>query len=1285
MAGTGTPLGQMVIELNLDTTKLGDSLTRTQNQLRNFEKQVKSYKSLADYYKTGAEASKALQKQKESLTQAIKLQKKSLDDLNAKYQAQVKDTGEWSRQAQSLAGKIEDGNAKLATYAIRLREIAKESYLASSKLNTFGDQMLKISKGAGVMEKGFDTISQRTRGLSMAVAGGLAIAAKSAMDYETAFIGVQKTVEETATTSYEKLSQNIRAMAKEIPSSAAEIANVAEIAGQLGISADDIVDFTRVVIDMGQATNLSAEEAAVSLAKFQNIVQMSPENIGRLGSTIVHLGNNMATTERDITNMGLRLAATGNLVGLNEHQIMALSAALSAVGMEAEAGGSAVSRIMQKINTAVAEGGEDLTNYASIADMSASKFAEVWRTKPTEAITEFLKGMGRIKEAGGDVTQSLKDLGINSVREIDSLQRLAGAGDLLADALNLANEGWEKGNKLSIEAEKRYSSTESKLKVLRNQLTDIAITVGGPLLDAFSAIVDQARPTIESIGNLAQEFANLDKDTQKFYINLALGIAAISPVSKIIGSTFGTVKDLTNGIGNLSKFLANLGAEKAGALAVQELGTNAATAASSVSVLGNPITWGVLATGVVLAGITILAAEIGKAYQRTKEWGTEVDKVQAQELQNFKNKVDDATEAMIRFGNDAKHDIGEVKQAFEELAREVGRLADDQLSKDLDLADKLGLGEEVKNALIKNAEETKSYAINVSNDVLDIYKRASDQKRKLTDEENAYVLQKQSALIDEQLRLMEFSNEERIAIQKAMNGEFEELNRQQLEKALYTTSDWMKEEKARYEGRNKELLDLLSRTGAEEVDARMKIRDEIEKNELAHHANMEAYTAKHLQAVRAMFEKDKSLTKGSKEELENLKNLYKPIIEELGLTWEEFIQKTNQGTQSAIGQLDLLAKTTKGMSEEAKQAGENWKNLILDKKTGEVKTNLSEVLKETAQTEAGWNNLEFILKHANINTNAKEMILEAMVGTETWNALTVQEKKLLLSANEAMLEIFRSEELLKQWNALTVQEKALLAKDLTSGATTSAQQAIDSVKQKAPSPINAVDNTQGEVAKANAGINSVRQDAPAPIQADDQASGVAAAVKASIDAIPYEKVTVLRIVEASERNPYGPAATRFTGTNYHEGGLALVNDQIGSKYRELITLPTGESFIPKERNVLLNLPRGSKVLRASSTERLMENLGVTNYAKGIGFPEDAQLFKGIEKAQSSLSASSTVVSLDNQGVVTVLKQILGLLEEQGRSKAEQDVYLDLEKVGRIIQERQESNNWLMGAMEGMIR
>ncbi|WP_153596886.1 phage tail tape measure protein [Streptococcus suis] len=1280
----------MVIELNLDATKMGDSMTRVTNQLKNFEKQVRAQRGLSDYYKTGSDAAKAFEKQKEALTKAIETQSQALSDLNKKYQKEYKSNGEMSKEAQKLAGRIEDGNTKLARYAIQLREVSKEAYLATSKLNIFGDKLAAISKGAQNWENGLNTVSQRTQALSLAIFGGMTLSAKAAMDFESAFAGVKKTVDETQDWSYERLSNEIRKMSQELPASAVEISKVSEAAGQLGIKTEDIISFTRVMIDMGESTNMSAEEAAVALAKFKNITGMPTEDFKKLGNVIVQLGNNMATTEQDIVDMGLRLASSGKLAGLTEAQIMALAATLSSVGMEAEAGGSAMSRVMQKMNTAVAEGEEALDKFAAVAGMSAEEFAAKWKAEPQNAIVDFLNGLRRIKEEGGDVTQTLKNMKISNIRDIDSLQRLAGAGELLAKTLGMANKEWASGNALQTEAQKRYETTESKLKMARNKLNDIAITLGGPLLDAFLDVLDASEPLIDDVASLAKGFAELDKGTQRNIINMALMVGAISPVSKILGTTFGTIGDLTGGIANLSKWLANIGAERAGNKAIEAIGATAGASASSVgglssavSLLGNPITWGVILGGAALVGLTYLTAELGKAYQRTQEWGTEVDKVQAEQLSEFKDKVDETTKAMELFGKNGKQDVEGIQQAVKDLVSEITLLADEKLAKDVKLAEQLGLSETVINALKKSADDSKQYIQRVSDEMLDIYKRHAKDHTQLSAEEQQLVLQYQTDLINEQLELMDYSSEERIAIQKAMNGELADLNKVQLDNVFEQTTKWMADERKAYKDRRtklKETLNEIKGDSKEEVDARKEINAELESLEANHNAVMDTYQQKFIQIMREKWEREKEIYKDRPEVLSAYEQSYREVLNKYGISWEEFINSTSEGVKNLASDYDYLGKIVKGMSDEAVDANARWESLVWDEKEQKLKTNVDEVLQKAVESENGWNDLKFILKNATIDSNARELIVEAMSSSEAWNSLTINEKQMIVDGNQAMIEIATSQNLLNQWNALTPAQKQLLAENLTANPVIDAQWAINNVKQDKPVEIKASDLTGGIVKQATQSINSV-PNRELTIKAWDNASGVAASIKNQIDAIPNEKIIYIK---ASQRGLASAAGMYAIGTNFHPGGLALVNDQIGSMYKELITLPSGESFIPSGRNVLLDLPRGSKVLKASSTERLMGRLGIPNYAEGIGFPEDASLFKGLERFNAS-NNSGTTIHIDNSNVVGVLREILTFLTMADFTIKPADVYLDKAKVGQMVMEFQDDRNWIESAMRGVRR
>jgi TP901 family phage tail tape measure protein len=364
-----------------------------------------------------------------------------------------------------------------------------------------------------------------TMGVTVPIVAGFAAVTKAAIDWEDAFAGVRKTVNATEE-QLTALDLSLRKMTETIPTTHRELAGIAETAGQLGIQVENIEDFTRVIAMMGTATRLSNEDAAMGMAQMANIMQTGQKSFDRLGSTIVHLGNNLATTEDRIMEYGLRVAGAGKIAGLTEAQVLGIGGAFASVGVEAEAGGSAVSKVLGSMTEAVATNNKHMKVYAAVAGMSAAEFATAWREDAGLAFTQFVEGLGR---SGDQAYVVLRNLGLTDQRLTRGFLSVANAGNLLRRSMDMGTKAWEENIALTKEANERYKTAASRLKMLRNRVYNAAISLGGAFAPLLEMAMDKVQVFVTGLQRLAEGFERLPAPVRMATGELLLLIAAIGP------------------------------------------------------------------------------------------------------------------------------------------------------------------------------------------------------------------------------------------------------------------------------------------------------------------------------------------------------------------------------------------------------------------------------------------------------------------------------------------------------------------------------------------------------------------------------------------------------------------------------------------------------------------------------------------------------------------------------------------------------------------------------------
>lgn len=1011
-----------------------------------------------------------------------------------------------------------------------------------------------------------------------------------------------------------------------------------------------------------------------------------------------------------------------------------------------------MTQTLSAIESAVAAGGEDLQKFATVAGESAQEFADKWKNHPVEAIQDFIRGLGKLDEKGESATMVLDEMGLSGVRQSNMLKSLALAADTMTGAVDLSNRAWSENTALTNEASTRYETTESKLRMLKNQVVDMAIDFGGPFVDALKNGLEASKPLIQTLSDMAKKFNELSPAQQQHIMKWLAISAAAGPALSILGklttglgSMFKVFGSVNSGIGKLVGKLAPMAS---GLTGVGSAAGGAAGAASNfggaVGLLSNPLGLVVGGAAALAGGLVVLANAKQHATEQAQKYGTTLSGETKGALDQFGTAVTNTKIAMTNFETGAVQSADGVKTAVADMMKQITQGAEDSKARIDELAQKFGFTPEQVAAAKAKQDQIVSNAQAMTDQITAIYERHNGDVSKLTTTEKTIVENNMKQLCEARVKELNLGKSKEKAVLSTFNGEIGKMTMAQLKDSSKALQTAMKEEQKAYKDQRSGLKESLEKGIIDQKDynTRMAALKEQHKATMAEFGQALVKIAKEQDAQSGQF------------------GVYaekvRKVLADNNMSFEDLSQQALESANKIGQHTAMIGTYTSDMSADARNATDQWNALTLDPLTGQLKTNAVQEVTKALTAENGWNNMEFILKNANVNSNARVEVANALQKLGEWDKTTPEQKELLFQNDKGLLAIYeskeeldiwngmpanvkellcedknftsnaeRAKEMLNKWNSATPDQKDLIAhnntsegvsaaldmlltvpdekntnlttSDNTTGGTSSAQSKIDNVNQKSIPGIFTLDQTAGGTSSAQSRINAVKQPFPAPVNVKDNSGSPTASAKANIASVHGKSVTISAVDKASSvisniagwlgslRDKVINVTTRHTknekGTNFHPGGLALVNDQKGPTYRELITLPSGVSFIPEGRNVMLPLPRGSKVLPAGKTKQLFPR-----YANGIGF-ENTRV-ADVARRIGNLQGNSDVAVIQNGGSDThrMIGKIIDLIIENTHSierLADRQViienYMDAERVGRSVaksvtseQERQES-------------
>ncbi|KKM86121.1 hypothetical protein LCGC14_1282180 [marine sediment metagenome] len=461
------------------------------------------------------------------------------------------------------------------------------------KFRKLGDSVTKAGRriktaGASIREAGTNIAFS----IGVPIAAAVAISIKAFADFDLALAGVQKTVQGTPE-QLAGLEQEFIKLSNAVPIAATQLANIAQTAGQLGIAIPDIAAFTETIAKVGVATKLSTEQAAFALARLSNIMQIPTSQVNNLASSLIALGNNFEANETEILNLATRLAKAGKVVNLTAGEVLGLSTALAAVGVRAQAGGTAVSKALVAMSKAVELGGEKVAQFAETAGLSVAEFSRLFREDAASAFEKFIVGLGKTIKSGKGVFTVMEDLGLQASRTQRAIIGLALASGKLKQALDLGNKAFIENTALNREAEIFFAALSSQMVILRNRFKNAAAILG----KSFGPVIVEIIETLGAFALKLQDFAKRMEDlpiaTKRWIVVLLGALIALGPLLiglgsfvLIIGATVAAFGPFLKGMGFLITFVKNA------ALAMRAL---------TLAMLTNPFVFAAVAVAALVA------------------------------------------------------------------------------------------------------------------------------------------------------------------------------------------------------------------------------------------------------------------------------------------------------------------------------------------------------------------------------------------------------------------------------------------------------------------------------------------------------------------------------------------------------------------------------------------------------------------------------------------------------------------------------------------------------------
>lgn len=323
-------------------------------------------------------------------------------------------------------------------------------------------------------------------GAAMALGAALTGSVQAAAAWETSMSGVSKTTG-LAGQDLSVLSKELLEMSTRMPAAASEIANVAQVAGSLGIAAQDIAGFAEVAIQMGVGFEMSAEQAATAGAKILTAFKLdtTAENMEKLGSVVNAMGDSFAATEPQVLDFLSRASFLNTTMGQTIPQIAALGTVLISTGLDADVAATGLKSFLNMATSVRSKTG-GMDNWAALLNTSVEELKANLAGDFNQTLIDTANAIAAISDP---VERFQKAVALAGTEGAPTLLKLAGQQENLAKALGLTNAEWENATSLQKTYDAQASTMNSQLQIFWNTLNMAGVELGTVFLPYVTSAI----------------------------------------------------------------------------------------------------------------------------------------------------------------------------------------------------------------------------------------------------------------------------------------------------------------------------------------------------------------------------------------------------------------------------------------------------------------------------------------------------------------------------------------------------------------------------------------------------------------------------------------------------------------------------------------------------------------------------------------------------------------------------------------------------------------------------